>query len=144
LDSKNQVVAETKTTATHLDPHGDASIPASLAVSNPKLRLTRLAEHSQRFVKTTAYKNGSPVDQVSTRIGIRTIRITKENGIEINGEPLAYLSAARTATRNMPTSAPRSPIRSTARDAIKFKKAGIQCACEPDITRTTSRLYRSM
>jgi beta-galactosidase len=121
-DPGNTVVGETVSAPVTLPAKGSQTVEASIQIANPKL--WSLESPNMQTLVTTVYANGVPVDALETRIGIRTIRITKEKGIEINGEPAGILSGVNRHQEYayigyaMPDSLHK-------RDAIKFKEAGI-------------------
>jgi beta-galactosidase len=122
LDSKNVTVGETTTEPVVIPAKGDGTVNAKVIVKNPML--WSLEHPNLHTLVTTVSDNGVPVDRIETRIGIRTIRITKEKGIEINGEPAGILSGVNRHQEYgyigyaMPDSLHK-------RDAIKIKNAGI-------------------
>ena len=121
-DAGHAVVGEAVSAPVTLPAKGDQTVESSIQIANPKL--WSLESPNLHTLITTVYENDIPVDTFETRIGIRTIRITKEKGIEINGEPAGILSGVNRHQEYayigyaMPDSLHK-------RDAIKFKEAGI-------------------
>ena len=122
VDSGNAVVGKTTTKPTLIGAKGDEAIEATVTVENPKLWF--IDSPSTHTLVTTVYNKGVAVDKLETRIGIRTIRITKEKGIEINGESAGILSGVNRHQEYayIGCAIPDSLHR---RDVIKLKEAGI-------------------
>lgn len=122
LDADKKIVGESSTSPTTIPPNGASTLDSSLTVANPKL--WSLNKPNLHMLVTTVLKDGVPVDQLETRIGIRSMRITKEKGLEINGEPVGVLSGAN-RHQEFAYIGYALPDSLQKRDAIKFKNAGI-------------------
>jgi len=122
LDAGYAVVGQATTEPANVAVNCDRTIEATLTVENPKL--WSMDAPNLHTLVTTVYYDGLPVDRLETRIGIRTIRITKETGLEINGEPVGVLSGVNRHQEYacIGYAIPNSLHR---RDAIKLKEGGI-------------------
>jgi len=122
VNSANVVVGKTTTGPARIGASGEASLEAIVTVANPKL--WSLDSPNLHTLVTTVYQGGAPLDRLETRIGIRSLRITREQGLEINGEPAGILSGVNRHQEYayIGYALPDSLLR---RDALKFKEAGI-------------------
>lgn len=122
LDADKKVVGQASSSPTTIPANEARTVECSLAVEHPNL--WSIETPYLHTLATTVLRNGTPVDRVETRIGIRTIRLTKEKGLEINGEPAGLLSGVNRHQEYayIGCALPDSLHR---RDAIKFKNAGI-------------------
>ncbi|MBN1306351.1 MAG: hypothetical protein JXA18_00435, partial [Chitinispirillaceae bacterium] len=85
IDAKNDTVVVNSTPATNIAPGASNTFTQSLTVSGPKL-WTPSTPNLYR-VSSEVFANGgsTPVDTMSTTIGIRSIAFSKSNGLQING-----------------------------------------------------------
>jgi beta-galactosidase/beta-glucuronidase len=94
VDSANQVIATVTTAAQAIAANTDYTFTQTLTVVNPKLWHPN---HPSLYTVYSAVNDGSAyVEQYKTRIGIRTIKMTKDKkGFWINGEQLELFGANR-------------------------------------------------
>lgn len=119
IDSNGKCVATAKSEI-NLEPLKDSHISQEIALSNPKLWHPYTPNRYE--LKNNIIVNGNVVDQISTMIGIRTIKQTTDGGFFINGEHLYLIGANRhQAYVNVGDAASNSMQE---RDAIDLKRGG--------------------
>ncbi|MBA2943074.1 discoidin domain-containing protein [Paenibacillus sp. CGMCC 1.16610] len=93
VDSNNQVVATMESGAQQIGAGSDYTFIQSTTIANPKLWHP---DHPNLYTVYTAVSDGNGfVDSYKTRIGIRTIQFTPDQGFLINGEKLMLNGANR-------------------------------------------------
>ncbi|NQX67245.1 discoidin domain-containing protein [Paenibacillus alba] len=93
VDSNNQVVATMVSGAQSMSPGSDYTFVQSTTITNPKLWHP---DHPNLYTVYTAVSDGNAfVDSYKTRIGIRRIEFTPDQGFLINGEKLMLNGANR-------------------------------------------------
>ena len=88
IDSSGQTVASAKSPAT-VEPLKDQTARLTLAVVSPKL--WSVDEPTLYSVRTMVSRNGTKIDEVTTRCGFRTIRFDPDKGFFLNEKPLKLL-----------------------------------------------------
>jgi beta-galactosidase len=88
IDPSGQEVVRDKTQIT-VDPLKEPLARLTLAIASPKL--WSVNEPTLYSVRTVVKRDGSVVDQVTTRAGFRTIRFDPVNGFFLNDKPLKLL-----------------------------------------------------
>jgi len=92
VDANNMVVAQSFDTGS-IPVASDHTFTQLITVLKPSLWHP---DHPYLYtVFTEAYDGETALDSFQTRIGIRTIEFTKENGFKINGERLKFIGANR-------------------------------------------------
>ena len=100
---------------------GDYTFEQELFVTNPELwNLDR--PYLYRLVSTVLV-DGEETDVQETKIGIRKITVSKEEGLKINGEEMPYLSGVN-RHQEYPYVGYAASANMQRRDAIKFKEGG--------------------
>jgi len=100
--------------------HSSQGITQSLRVKSPKLWHP---DHPYLYLlRTTISEDGKVVDDQYTRIGIRSIRFDKDQGLSINGEPFFSIGANR--HQDHPYVGYALPASAHYRDAYKLREAG--------------------
>ncbi|WP_339315102.1 discoidin domain-containing protein [Paenibacillus sp. FSL R10-2734] len=93
VDSNNQVVATIVSDAQNIGAGSDHTFVQSTKISNPKLWHP---DHPNLYTVYTSVNDGAAyVDSYKTRIGIRQIQFTPDQGFLINGEKLMLNGANR-------------------------------------------------
>ncbi|WP_209445770.1 glycosyl hydrolase family 95 catalytic domain-containing protein, partial [Paenibacillus etheri] len=93
VDSNNQVVATMMSDAQNIGAGNDHTFVQSTKISNPKLWHP---DHPNLYTVYTSVNDGITfVDSYKTRIGIRRIQFTPDQGFLINGEKLMLYGANR-------------------------------------------------
>lgn len=119
-----------------LDPQGRRvamkAIPAILppgqserfaqSLSIPKPQLWSPDSPVLYRVQTTIEESGRAVDSVTTRIGLRTIQVSREQGFVLNGKPLRLVGTNR--HQDYPWVGPALSPAAHRRDALMIKRAG--------------------
>lgn len=119
IDSDGKFVSETSLPI-NLESGKDAHISQDIMVTNPKLWHPYTPNRYK--LKNKLVIDGKIVDEVSTMIGIRTIKQTTNGGFFINGEHLYLIGANRhQAYANVGDAASNSMQE---RDVIDFKRGG--------------------
>ena len=120
--SNNQVVATLTSGAQDISAGSDYTFTQSTTISNPKLWSP---DYPNLYTVYTAVQDGSTyVDSYKTRIGIRTVAFSRENGFQINGNRLRFMGANR--HQEYPYIGYAASNNLQYRDAVKLKEAGFQ------------------
>ena len=119
IDNEDDKIILTKEESVDLNPGESEHIIQSLLVKNPKLWHPY---HPHLYnLKSELWKKGKKIDEVTTRIGIRKIKISRE-GFFINGEKMFINGTNR--HQEYPYVGNAVPDNCHYRDAYKIKMAG--------------------
>lgn len=119
VDSDNVVVAR-MTDSQNIPAGGDYTFTQSTTIPNPSLWHP---DHPNLYkVYTHVFDGVVPVDHYETRIGIRSIFFSKEEGFKINGQPLKFRGA--NSNRGYPYIGLAVSNEARYRDVLQLKKEG--------------------
>jgi beta-galactosidase len=121
VDTNNEIIATT-TTIQNISAGGDFQFSQVLNVSNPilwDLDNPYLYDLYENIKIDTNY-----IDDTKTKIGIRTIKFTKDGGFELNGERIKLMGANR--HQDFAYLGNAGPNSLQYRDALLMKEAGMQ------------------
>ena len=120
--SNNQIVATLISGAQDISAGSDYTFTQSTTISHPKLWSP---DYPNLYIVYTAVQDGSTyVDNYKTRIGIKTVAFSRENGFQINGNRLRFMGANR--HQEYPYIGYAASNNLQYRDAVKLKEAGFQ------------------
>lgn len=103
-----------------LGPGQDERFAQSLSI--PKPRLWTPDSPTLYRVRTTLEEAGKDVDSLTTRIGLRTIEVSREKGFVLNGKPLRLVGTNR--HQDYPWVGPALSKAAHRRDALLIKRSG--------------------
>lgn len=122
-DAGGKIVAQQALPVAVLQPATDQHFKTSLLVQHP---LLWHPDSPHLYVLHTIIREGTQIaDSVTTRIGIRSFVITKEQGLLINGKPFRLLGSNR--HMNYPWIGNALSDNAHYRDAAIIKQAGMNC-----------------
>jgi len=93
IDMTGAAVAQAKPAPFDLQAGEEKEIEQSIPVTSPKLWSP---DHPNLYVlKSEVFRSGVLVDQATTRIGIHTYSVSREDGLKINGQPVRIMGTNR-------------------------------------------------
>ncbi|UAY55524.1 glycoside hydrolase family 2 protein [Arachidicoccus terrestris] len=121
VDQKGRQAGRWQTPMQQLPAGTDSTFVQNVLVEHP--HLWSLEDPYRYTLVTSIMQNGVTIHQVRTRIGLRTIRITKEKGLLINDQPVRLMGSNR--HMNYPWIGNALSDNANIRDAVLVKRAGI-------------------
>ncbi len=121
IDREGNAVGRAESEEVVLGPHGDHTFDQLTEVSNP---LLWHPDHPDLYLlQSQVYRGDTLVDEVRTRVGIRHIDITYDNGLAINGRSLRLFGSNR--HQDHPYIGNALSANANWRDAYRAKQAGL-------------------